>query len=323
MQQKQDISAERSVRDRVGVTLSPTKTVEAIAWIREAEQAGVRQIWTGDAYLADTLTLFAIAAAQTERIRLGTAIVSTYPRHPLVMARQALAVQDVAPGRLRLGIGPGGRIAVEDWYGLTLTSPLHYLKDYVQALRSILWEGNTSYQSQFFKIALPMPHIAQVPLFISALGPKAFRLAGEIAGGALPWMSPIPYLLQVALPAMRAGAEASNRSTPPLVAHVLVALSTDEAAVLAAARSRVQMYGRVGVYAHMFAQAGFAGAANGDEQSIDALARTLVIYGDEASVRGRVLELLASGLDEIQLQLIPIADEGEERQRLLRLVGSL
>jgi F420-dependent oxidoreductase-like protein len=323
MQQKQDISAARPVRDRVGVTLSPTTTGEALVYIREAEQAGVQQIWMGDAYHADTLTLFAIAAAQTERIRLGTAIVSTYPRHPLVMARQALALQDVAPERLRLGIGPGGRIAVEDWYGLTLTSPLPYLKDYVQALRSILWEGNTSYQGQFFNVALPMPHIAQVPLFISALGPKSFRLAGEIADGVLPWMSPIPYLLQVALPAMRAGAEASNRPTPPLVAHVLVAMSTDEEAVLAAARSRVQMYGRVGVYAHMFARAGFAGAANGDEESIDALARTLVASGDEASVRNRVLELLASGLDEIQLQLVPITDEVQERQRLLHLVGSL
>jgi hypothetical protein len=79
----------------------------------------------------------------------------------------------------------------------------------------------------------------------------------------------------------------------------------------------------VGVYAHMFARAGFAGAANGDEESIDALARTLVASGDEASVRNRVLELLASGLDEIQLQLVPITDEVQERQRLLHLVGSL
>jgi len=83
------------------------------------------------------------------------------------------------------------------------------------------------------------------------------------------------------------------------------------------------MYSRVGVYAHMFAQAGFAGAANGDEESINALAHALVISGDEASMRDRVLGLLASGLDEIQLQLVPIADEVQERQRLLHLVGSL
>jgi alkanesulfonate monooxygenase SsuD/methylene tetrahydromethanopterin reductase-like flavin-dependent oxidoreductase (luciferase family) len=277
----------------------------------------------GDVYHADTLTLFAAAAAQTERIRLGTSIVSTYPRHPLVMARQALALHGVAPGRLRLGVGPGGRIAIEDWYGLSLTSPLPYLKDYVETLRAILWEGSTNYQGTFFKVTLPTPRTAQVPLLISALGPKAFQLAGEIADGALPWMSPIPYLLKIALPALRAGAEARQRPAPPVIAHILVALSTNEAAVLAAARQWAQMYARVAAYARMFAQAGFAGAVDGNEAELDALARTLVISGDEATVRSRVQELLASGLDELQLQLVPIADETQERQQLLQLVGSL
>jgi alkanesulfonate monooxygenase SsuD/methylene tetrahydromethanopterin reductase-like flavin-dependent oxidoreductase (luciferase family) len=89
-----------------------------------------------------------------------------------------------------------------------------------EVLRALLWEGNTNYQGSFFKVALPTPRTAQVPLLISALGPKAFQLAGEIADGALPWMSPIPYLLKVALPALRAGAEARQRSAPPVIAHV-------------------------------------------------------------------------------------------------------
>ncbi len=314
---------ERPLRDRVGITILPTDTVAAITRIREAERAGVQQIWMGDSDYADTLTLFAAATAQTERIRLGTAIVSTYPRHPLVMARQALTIHDMAPGRLRLGIGPGGRMPIENWYGLSHTSPLPYLKDYVEVLRSVLWEGNTNYQGTFFKVALPTPRTAQVPLLISALGPKAFQLAGEIADGVLPWMSPIPYLLKVALPALRAGAEARQRPTPPIIAHVLVALSTDEAAVLAATRQWPQMYARAEAYARMFAQAGFAEAANGNETEIDALARTLVISGDEVTVRNSVQELLASGLDELQLQLVPVADETQERLQLLHLVGSL
>src|SRR5689334_10433051 len=112
MQQEKDFPSEaiaqRSLRDRIGVVIQPTDTVDAITKIRRAEQAGVQQIWMGDADYADPLTLFAIAAAQTERIRLGTSIIATYPRHPVVMARQALALHDIAPGRLRLGLGPGG-----------------------------------------------------------------------------------------------------------------------------------------------------------------------------------------------------------------------
>jgi alkanesulfonate monooxygenase SsuD/methylene tetrahydromethanopterin reductase-like flavin-dependent oxidoreductase (luciferase family) len=318
-------ASQRPLRDRVGIGILPTDTVDAITKIREAELAGVQQVWVASfAGFADTMTLFAAAGAQTERIKMGIAIVPTYPRHPLVMAQQVAAVHDLAPGRLRLGIGPGSPILVENWYGLKHSSPLLYLKEYVEVLRSVLWEGKTNYHGEFFQVAFPMSCQAQVPLMISALGLKAFRLAGEIADGALAGMCPIPYLLQSALPALRAGAEARKRPAPPIIAHVLIALSTDEAAALRVVRQRVQMVARSSsFFAQMFAQAGFAGAVDGNKAELDALARAVMVSGDEATVRQRVQELLASGLDEVQLQLMPIADEERERKQLLKLVGTL
>jgi alkanesulfonate monooxygenase SsuD/methylene tetrahydromethanopterin reductase-like flavin-dependent oxidoreductase (luciferase family) len=285
---------QRTIRDRVGVTILPTGTVDAISRIREAESAGVQQVWIASfAGFADTLTLFAAAGAQSERIRLGIGIVPTYPRHPLVMAQQVAAVHDLAPGRLRLGIGPGTPMLVEGWYGLKLSSPLSYLKEYVEVLRGALWEGKTNYQGKFFQVAFPMSYPAPVPLMISALGLKAFRLAGEIADGAIAGMCPLPYLLQSALPALRAGAEARKRPAPPIIAHLLVALSTDEAAALRIVRQQVQMIARSSpFFAQMFAQAGFAGAMNGNEEELDALARTVMVSGDEATVGHRVPEHL-------------------------------
>jgi alkanesulfonate monooxygenase SsuD/methylene tetrahydromethanopterin reductase-like flavin-dependent oxidoreductase (luciferase family) len=73
----------------------------------------------------------------------------------------------------------------------------------------------------------------------------------------------------------------------------------------------------------MFAQAGWASAVNGDEAELNALARTLAISGNETTVRDRVQELLASGLDELLLLAIPIVDEAMERKQLLHLIGSL
>ena len=64
----------------------------------------------------DVLTTFAAAAIKTSTVRLGTSIVPTYPRHPLVLAQQALAFYDIAPGRLRLGIGPSHRFIIEDMW---------------------------------------------------------------------------------------------------------------------------------------------------------------------------------------------------------------
>jgi alkanesulfonate monooxygenase SsuD/methylene tetrahydromethanopterin reductase-like flavin-dependent oxidoreductase (luciferase family) len=241
-------------------------------------------------------------------------------------------VHDLAPGRLRLGIGPGNPVLIESWYGLPQTSPLRYLKEYLEILRAALWEGATSYQGEFFHISndnmaatttATLLRKAQVPLLISAVGPKAFRLAGEVSDGAISWACPVPYLLDQALPALRAGAEANQRPAPPLIAHMSVALSTDEAAVLAVKRQQMQMGMKYGPYARMFVKAGFAGALKGDEKELDALIRSQVVSGDEETVRNRLKELLASGLDELLLQLMPIADEAKERQQLLQLVSSL
>lgn len=326
------VVAQRSIRDRVGVWVDANNARDSITRIREAEQAGVRQIWSQSAGFADIITIFAAAATQTEHVRLGSAIVPSYPQHPLKLAQQALALHDLAPGRLRLGVGPGNPVLISELFGLSQKAPLAHLKEYVEVTRDFLWKNITDYQGKFFQlrndnivasIIAQTLRKAQIPLLISAVGPKAFRLAGEVSDGAISYVSPIPYLLNQALPALRAGAEAAQRPAPPLIAHISIALSTDEQAVLEARRKGIQRALAIGPYARMFALAGFAGALNGDEQALDALAQTLIISGDEATLRGKIKELLDSGLDELMLQLLPIANEESERKRLFLLVGTL
>ncbi|GHO98028.1 LLM class F420-dependent oxidoreductase [Reticulibacter mediterranei] len=329
---------QRSLRDRVGVCIEGSDPVDSLSQFRAAELAGVQQVWmtAGGAGSGspDTLTLFATAAAQTRHIRLGTAITVTYLRHPLLMAQQALVIHALAPGRLRLGIGPGARESLEGWYGLEVSAPLSYQKEYVQILRGSLWESSADFHGTFFQTrgavrmgnfdaVITASQSVQIPLLVAALGAKAFQQAGEIADGALSWMCPVPYLLNQARPALQVGAEIRSRPVPPLVAHLMVAMSTDEAAVLAAVRQRVQVYARVSGYARAFVRAGFAEAVEGDEKALDALARALVISGDESTVRQRIQELVEQGLDELMLQLVPVTSETSERERLFHLVGSL
>src|SRR6266571_6588327 len=269
------------VRGRVGLVIEARDVATAITRIREAEHAGIRQAWmTQSVGMLDTLTLFAAVAAQTTRIRLCTSIVPIYPRHPLVMALQAATVDALASGRLRLGVGTSHRHVMENIYGLSMPSPLAYLREYVEVMRHGLWEGRVDHQGTFFKVAASIPRPAQIPLLISALGEKAFRLAGEIADGAISWVCPVPYLLNTALPALRAGAQAQHRPAPPLVAHIPVAMSSDEAAVEGAVKSRISFYTKAPFYVHMFAAAGFPIAADGT--GVDALVKALVIAGNEA-----------------------------------------
>lgn len=310
------------VHERVGLVINTGSAREAIQSIIDAENAGVRQIWTtqGPATV-DALTIFAVAAARTLMIRMGTSILPTYPRHPLAVVAQVRALDELAPGRLRLGIGASHRPLIEGTYGIEMTAPLAHTREYVSVLRAALWEGKVDYHGRFYNVHANLPAPTRVPILISSLGSGAFQTAGELTDGALSWNCPVQYLLREALPALQEGAKQAQRSAPPLVAHIPVAFDTDRQAVFSAARKRLSTYGRLPFYRHMFAEAGYPVPEDGTLP--DALIDNLVISGDDHTVVTRLNELLAGGLDELLLLLIPVKDEQQEWSRLAHLIGEL
>jgi alkanesulfonate monooxygenase SsuD/methylene tetrahydromethanopterin reductase-like flavin-dependent oxidoreductase (luciferase family) len=309
-------------RERVGLAVARLDTATLVQTVIAAEAAGVRQVWsTQSALQADTLTTFVAAVMRTSTVRLGTAIVPTYPRHPLTMASQALALNDLAPGRLRLGVGPSHRPLIEGTYGMQMGKPLEHLREYLQVIRAALWTGQVDYQGKYFQVKATLPRLAQIPILISVLREHAFQLAGEIADGAISWLCPVPYLLKTGLPALRASAQAQDRSAPPLVAHVLVAMSEDQSAVLQATRAQIQSYGRLPFYASMFADAGYPVGPDGSMS--DELIASLVISGSSGAIADRLQELLASGLDELLVWSVPIQQAQSEMHQLMQLIGSL
>jgi F420-dependent oxidoreductase-like protein len=313
--------AQPTRRERIGISVSSPDAPTLLDLIDEAEAAGVTQIWlTQNPLSLDALTIFAAALGRTRHIRLGTSIVPTYPRHPLALAQLAATVAALGAGRLRLGVGPSHRPTIEATYGLPMEEPLAHLREYVEVLRAALWTGTVEHQGRFFT-ARATPHRApQVPLLISALGTRAFELAGTVADGAISWNCPPAYLREVALPALRAGAAAAGRPAPPLVAHVWVALSTDRSAVVAASKQALAGYARLPFYANMFAAAGYP-VESGTVS--DALVEQLVAQGDQDAVARQLSDLLDTGLDELLLTIVPLGDVAAMRTRLFRLVGQL
>lgn len=312
---------QQSLREHIGLAIFGPDANVVVSAIVAAEAAGIQQIWmTQSTPLPDTLTIFAAAAMKTTHIRMGTAIVPTYPRHPLALAQQALTLGDLMPERLRLGIGPSHRPIIEGVYGLPMPSPLENLREYVSVLRAALWEGNVDFHGRFYNVKSAFPRTPHTPILISALREGAFHLAGEISDGAISWVCPVPYLLDKALPALRAGAEKSGRTAPPLVAHIPVALSQDRQAVIAASRKQLGRYGRLPFYASMFADAGFPVS---DGTMSDALFDSLVVSGDEATVSARLSELLRTGLDELLVMPITVANAEDELEQLMLLIGKM
>lgn len=310
------------LRERIGLTIDVSSAKNGIQSIIEAEKAGVRQVWaTQNVTIADALTVFAIAATQTSTIRMGTSILPTYPRHPLAVVAQVRTFHELAPGRLRLGLGASHRPVIEGVYGIEMTAPLAHTREYIAVLRAALWEGKVDYHGRFYNVTASLPGTVPVPLLVSALGSGAFQAAGEITDGALSWNCPAPYLLKTALPALQEGARQAQRPAPPLVAHVPVAPGTDRAAVFAAARKRLAAYGRLPFYRHMFAEAGYPIPEDGTIP--DELIDSLVVSGDDQAIAARLSELLSNGLDELLVLNIPIGNAAQEWARLAHIIGEM
>jgi len=291
---------------RVGVVIQTPDAGAALGMIAEAERAGIPAAWmTTGGTQADALTLFAGAAARTERILLGSAIIPTWPRNPVFIAQQVQAIEAVAPGRLRLGIGPSTEAAMRP-FGVDFRSPLTQLREYLVVLRSLLHEGSVDFTGKLVRararIAKPLP----TPVMASALQEGAFALCGELADGAISWVCPWSYVRDRALPALREGAERAGREAPPLIMHVPVCVSEDAQAVREAAQRQVGMYARFQFYNDMFRTAGHPDASEGLSQS---LVDDLVIYGSEEQVAEGLRRRAAEGFGEVMAMPLIVGED--------------
>lgn len=296
----------KSAQGRIGVVIQTPDAVEALTLIGQAEAADIPAAWmTTGGTQADAITLFAGAAARTERILLGSAIIPTWPRNPVFIAQQVQAVEAIAPGRLRLGIGPSTEAAMRP-FGVDFRTPLTQVREYLLVLRALLHEGSVDFSGQIVGARARITHPVQTPVMASALQEAAFRLCGEVADGAISWVCPWPYIRDHALPALRQGAADAGREPPPLIMHVPVCVSQDPAAVREAAQRQVGMYARFQFYRAMFHKAGHPDAAEGLSQ---ALVDELVIHGSEAEVAAQLRQRAAAGFGEVMAMPLIVGDD--------------
>ena len=269
----------------------------------------------------DPLTLLAAAAARTKGILLGTCIVPIYPRHPIAMAQQVQVLAQLAPGRFRLGVGVSHPFIMEGIFGFNVRAPLGHLSEYLQILKALLQQGSVDFDGRYYKARAEIVSPVDVPVIASALGPKAFELCGAHADGAIPWVCPAPYLRDVALPAMKAGAGRASRPVPPLIDMLPVCVHDDPDEVRTAIRE-CSPHPTLGFYQKMWAAAGFPEATEG--RWSDAMVDACVVWGDESAVAGKLEALFALGATEILAFAMPAGQNRDASQnRTLRLLGQL
>src|SRR5918998_1288844 len=165
--------------------------------VREAEAAGFDSVWAAEAYGSDAATVLAWLAANTERIKIGSAIFQMPARSPAMCAMTAATLDHISGGRMLLGIGPSGPQVAEGWHGQPFAKQLQRTREYVEVVRMALARERVEFHGETLELPLPdgqgkalklmiAPVQERIPILIAAIGPKNTALAAEIADGWIP-----------------------------------------------------------------------------------------------------------------------------------------
>jgi F420-dependent oxidoreductase-like protein len=296
-----------------GTGLLATGSVDAIAaHAARAASDGFASYWLAEHPLGgiDALTVLSVVAQRAPSIELGTAIVPTWPRHPMVLAAQALTVQEISGGRLALGIGLSHEVMLAQ-LGIPMAKPIRHLREVLSILVPLLHEGKVAFEGETLRCRAELfrraDGTAPPPVLVAALGPQALRVTGRLADGtSLAWVGPKTVREHI-VPTIRSAAAEAGRPEPRIVATLPVCVTEDPARTRARARKAFSMYGGLPSYREMLSREGVEEVAD------------LVIAGGACEVRDRLGELADAGVTDFSASEVGRDDDERERTRdLLR-----
>jgi F420-dependent oxidoreductase-like protein len=191
-----------AVRMRLGLMVgySGANVAIDIDFIREAERLGYHSVWTAEAWGSDAVSPLAWIAAQTSKIKLGTAIMQLPGRSPANTAMTAMTLDALSGGRFILGVGTSGPQVVEGWHGVSFDKPLTWMREYLTIVKSIFArEKPLEFSGQRYQIPYrgpgatglgkPLKSILHgrkdIPIYCGAMAPKSQAQTAEMADGLL------------------------------------------------------------------------------------------------------------------------------------------
>lgn len=269
-----------------GSTGPAAKVTDVVADARQAEAEGFASFAMANIFSHDAMGALTLAAAQTERIELMTAVVPTYPRHPHSMAQQAVTVQAAGGGqRFVLGIGLSHAVVIEGMFGMSFDRPARHMKEYLDVLLPLLAGERVQYQGEQYKgnLFLEVADAEPVSCMLAAMGPAMLRLAGARTDGTILWMTGANAVETHIAPAMNAAAREAGRPDPRIVVGLPILLTNDADAGREAAAQQFANYGNLPSYRGMLDIEGAAHPADvaiiGTEEGLEASLRRLIDAG--------------------------------------------
>ena len=265
--------------------------------LQRAADQGFSSFWMPQIFGLDALTAIAAAAGDID-LEIGTSVIPTYPRHPMMLAQQALTAQQAVKGSIALGIGLSHQPVVEGMWGMPFDKPVRHMREYLTALMPLLHDKSTSFAGEVFtsrgaiEVDAPAP-----PVLVAALGPQMLKVTGRLADGTITWMVGPKTLGELTTPVINEAAEAAGKPAPRIVAGVPVCVTDDVEAARATAATTYAIYGQLPSYRAMLDREGLEGPAD------------LAIIGSAAEVTERIAAFADSGVTTFAASEFGSADE--------------
>lgn len=323
---------------------------EQLRTAKAAEEFGYDSVWVAEAYGSDAATPLAYMAAQTERIRLGSAIFQIPGRTPANCAMVSATLDILSNGRFILGIGSSGPQVAEGWHGQPFAKQIKRTREYVAIVRKALARERLEFDGELYTLPLPdgpgkalklmiKPVQERIPIFLAAIGPNNTALAGEIADGWLPYLFSPEYLKNFT-GSLEEGAARSGRTIDDIEISptVFTAVSDDVDECRAMIKPILALYvGGMGsreknFYNRVVQSYGFEAEAKEiqdlylDGKQMEAIAAVpdeLVdltsLVGTAEQVRDRMAAYRDAGVDN--LIIAPLATNEQQRHDLLRTLA--
>jgi F420-dependent oxidoreductase-like protein len=262
---------------------------QMIGEVASLRDAGMQTAWASQIFAYDALTAIAAIGREVPGIDFGTAVIPTYPRHPVMLAGQALTAQAATGGRLTLGIGLSHQVVIENVFGQSFEKPARHMREYLSILVPLLegeqvtFAGETLRASTFgpLQISATAP-----PVLVAALGDAMLKIAGQLASGTVTWMTGPATIESHIAPTIRAAAAAAGRPEPRIGMGLPVCVTDDVEAAREKASAVFAIYGQLPSYRAMLDREGAGGPAD------------VAIVGAEAEVKAQIRRLADIGVTD-------------------------
>ncbi len=277
-----------------------------------ARDAGLASYWLADHPSGgfDAITALALAGQSVPDLELGTAIVPSFPRHPMALAAQALTVNEALNGRFTLGIGLSHASMMQE-LGIEFAKPIRHLREYLSILGPLLTEGRVEFSGEllsstarvFKKPAEP------VRLLVAALGPQALKVTGRLADGTtLAWVGE-KTIREHIVPTISDAAAAAGRPAPRVLATLPLCVTQQPAKVREVIDANLGSYGQLPSYRAMFEREGVSSPSG------------VAVVGSRSEVEDHIGRIAAAGATDFAPTIFGLTPQ--ERHESMELLTEL